>query len=74
MTVRGEVKLAEGEAAPMAAPARTSTAFGSFRLLQVLILGLTIAGVAAAADRIVRMRDGRIAADDGADLPITVPS
>ena len=45
MTVRGEVKLAEGEAAPMAAPARASTAFGSFRLLQVLILGLTIAGV-----------------------------
>ena len=45
MTVRGEVKLAEGEAAPVAAPARASTAFGSFRLLQVLILGLTIAGV-----------------------------
>jgi signal transduction histidine kinase len=45
VTVRGEVKLAEGEAAPIAPPARSSTAFGSFRLLQVLILGLTVAGV-----------------------------
>jgi signal transduction histidine kinase len=45
VTVRGEVKLAEREAALVAAPGGSSTAFGSFRLLQVLILGLTVAGV-----------------------------
>jgi putative ABC transport system ATP-binding protein len=41
---------------------------------QTIVLVTHDAGVASAADRIVRMRDGRIAADDGADLPITVPS
>ncbi len=41
---------------------------------QTIVLVTHDAGVASAADRIVRMRDGRIAADDAADLPITVPS
>jgi putative ABC transport system ATP-binding protein len=41
---------------------------------QTIVLVTHDAGVASAADRIVRMRDGRIAADDAADLPLTVPS
>jgi predicted ABC-type transport system involved in lysophospholipase L1 biosynthesis ATPase subunit len=32
------------------------------------------AGVASAADRIVRMRDGRIEVDEDADIPVAVPS
>ena len=45
MTVRGDVKLEVGDRPTVAAAAPGSTVFGSFRLLQVLILGLTIAGV-----------------------------
>ena len=46
MTVRDEVKLEVGGSRPLAAPRHAgSTAFGSFRLLQVLLFGLTVAGV-----------------------------
>ena len=45
MTVRGEVKLEVADRPAVTAPTPATTAFGSFRLLQVLILGLTIAGV-----------------------------
>ncbi len=45
MTVPGEVKLEAGEQPVVAASAPGSAVLGSFRLLQVLILGLTIAGV-----------------------------
>jgi putative ABC transport system ATP-binding protein len=41
---------------------------------QTIVLVTHDAGVASAADRIVRMRDGRIEADEDAGLPITVPS
>ncbi|HXN61706.1 MAG TPA: ABC transporter ATP-binding protein [Acidimicrobiales bacterium] len=41
---------------------------------QTIVLVTHDAGVASAADRIVRMRDGRIAADEDAELPITVPT
>jgi putative ABC transport system ATP-binding protein len=41
---------------------------------QTIVLVTHDAGVASAADRIVRMRDGRIEADEDAELPITVPS
>ena len=39
------MKLEVAERHPVTAPAPTATAFGSFRLVQVVILGLTIAGV-----------------------------
>ena len=45
MTVRGEMKLEVGDRPTVAASAPASSAFRSFRLLHVLILGLTIAGV-----------------------------
>ncbi len=45
MTVRGEMKLEVTDRPTAVASAPTSATFGSFRLLQVLILGLTIAGV-----------------------------
>ena len=45
MTVKDDVKLEVGDRPTAAAAAPGSTVFGSFRLLQVLILGLTIAGV-----------------------------
>ena len=45
VTVGGEMKLEVAERPAVTAPAPAATAFGSFRLLQVLILGLTIAGV-----------------------------
>ena len=41
---------------------------------QTIVLVTHDAGVASAADRIVRMRDGRIEVDEDAELPITVPS
>lgn len=41
---------------------------------QTIVLVTHDAGVASAADRIVRMRDGRIAADEDVELPITVPT
>ncbi len=41
---------------------------------QTIILVTHDAGVASAAARIVRMRDGRIAADEESDLPVTVQS
>ena len=44
MTVHGEVNLEVGEPS-VAVPAHGSSAFGAFRLAQVLLLGLTIAGV-----------------------------
>jgi signal transduction histidine kinase len=45
MTVSGDVKLEVGDRPAVGAAAPASTVFGSFRLLQVLILGLTIAVV-----------------------------
>jgi len=45
VTVGGEVKLEVGDRPTVAASAPPSALFGSFRLLQVLILGLTVAGV-----------------------------
>jgi signal transduction histidine kinase len=45
VTVGGEVKLGVDDRPAVTAPASPSTVFGSFRLLQVLILGLTAAGV-----------------------------
>jgi putative ABC transport system ATP-binding protein len=41
---------------------------------QTIVLVTHDAGVASAADRIVRMRDGRIAVDEDSDLPMAVPS
>jgi putative ABC transport system ATP-binding protein len=41
---------------------------------QTIILVTHDAGVAAAAQRIVRMRDGRIAVDEESDLPVAVQS
>ncbi len=41
---------------------------------QTIVLVTHDAGVASAADRIVRMRDGRIEADEDVELSITVPS
>jgi putative ABC transport system ATP-binding protein len=41
---------------------------------QTIVLVTHDAGVASAADRIVRMRDGRIAADEDAGLPVAIPS
>ena len=41
---------------------------------QTIVLVTHDAGVASAADRIVRMRDGRIAADEDAELPLPVSS
>jgi signal transduction histidine kinase len=45
MTVGGDVKVEVGDRPTVAAAAPGSTLFGSFRLVQVVILGLTIAGV-----------------------------
>jgi signal transduction histidine kinase len=45
MTVRDEVQVEVGGDAHISAPAVGSTAFGSFRLLQVLLFALTVAGV-----------------------------
>jgi signal transduction histidine kinase len=45
VTVRGEVKLEVADRPALTAPSPATTSFGSFRLLQVLILGATIAGV-----------------------------
>jgi putative ABC transport system ATP-binding protein len=41
---------------------------------QTIILVTHDAGVAAAAERIVRMRDGRIAVDEESELPVAVQS
>jgi putative ABC transport system ATP-binding protein len=41
---------------------------------QTIILVTHDAGVAGAAERIVRMRDGRIAVDEDSELPVTVQS
>ncbi len=41
---------------------------------QTIVLVTHDAGVASAADRIVRMRDGRIAVDEDLDLPLAVQS
>ncbi len=41
---------------------------------QTIVLVTHDAGVASAADRIVRMRDGRIAVDEELDLPLAVQS
>jgi putative ABC transport system ATP-binding protein len=41
---------------------------------QTIILVTHDAGVASAAERIVRMRDGRIAADEESELPVAVQS
>jgi putative ABC transport system ATP-binding protein len=41
---------------------------------QTIVLVTHDAGVASAADRIVRMRDGRIEVDEDADIPVAVPS
>ncbi len=41
---------------------------------QTIILVTHDAGVASAAERIVRMRDGRIAVDEQSEIPATVPS
>ena len=41
---------------------------------QTIVLVTHDAGVASAADRIVRMRDGRIAADEDVVIPVAVPS
>ena len=41
---------------------------------QTIVLVTHDAGVASAADRIVRMRDGRIAVDEESDLPLAVHS
>ena len=41
---------------------------------QTIVLVTHDAGVASAADRIVRMRDGRIAVDEEIDLPLAVQS
>jgi putative ABC transport system ATP-binding protein len=41
---------------------------------QTIVLVTHDAGVASAADRIVRMRDGRIEADEDADVPVAVQS
>ncbi len=41
---------------------------------QTIVLVTHDAGVASAADRIVRMRDGRMAAEEDADIPVTVQS
>ena len=45
MTVRDEVQVEVGEQPAVAAPAPGRPAFGSFRLLQVVLFGLTVAGV-----------------------------
>jgi signal transduction histidine kinase len=45
MTVRDEVQVEVGSEPATTAPAAGSAAFGSFRLLQVLLFGLTVAGV-----------------------------
>ncbi len=41
---------------------------------QTIVLVTHDSGVASAADRIVRMRDGRIAVEEDADLPVAVQS
>jgi putative ABC transport system ATP-binding protein len=41
---------------------------------QTIVLVTHDAGVASAADRIVRMRDGRIAVEEDADIPVAVQS
>jgi putative ABC transport system ATP-binding protein len=41
---------------------------------QTIILVTHDAGVAAAADRIVRMRDGRVAVAEDSDVPLAVQS
>ncbi|MGO8826117.1 MAG: ABC transporter ATP-binding protein [Acidimicrobiales bacterium] len=41
---------------------------------QTIVLVTHDAGVASAADRIVRMRDGRIAADEDSEIPVAVQS
>ncbi len=41
---------------------------------QTIVLVTHDAGVASAADRIVRMRDGRVAVDEDLDLPVVVQS
>ncbi|MGD0747032.1 MAG: ABC transporter ATP-binding protein [Acidimicrobiales bacterium] len=41
---------------------------------QTIVLVTHDSGVASAADRIVRMRDGRIAADEDSEIPVTVQS
>ena len=41
---------------------------------QTIVLVTHDASVASAADRIVRMRDGRVAVDDDSDLPVAVQS
>ena len=41
---------------------------------QTIVLVTHDAGVASAADRIVRMRDGRIAVDEDLDVPVVVQS
>jgi len=41
---------------------------------QTIVLVTHDAGVASAADRIVRMRDGRIAVEEDSDLPVAVQS
>jgi signal transduction histidine kinase len=45
MTVRDEVQVETGGGPPIVAPAAGSAAFGTFRLLQVLLFGLTVAFV-----------------------------
>ena len=45
MTLHDEVQLEAGSEPSALAPAPRSPAFGSFRLLQVLLFGLTVAGV-----------------------------
>jgi signal transduction histidine kinase len=45
MTVGGDMQLEVGEGPVLTASAPSSTDFGPFRLVQVLILGLTVAGV-----------------------------
>jgi putative ABC transport system ATP-binding protein len=41
---------------------------------QTIVLVTHDAGVASAADRIVRMRDGRIAVEADSDIPVAVQS
>ena len=41
---------------------------------QTIVLVTHDAGVASAADRIVRMRDGRVAVDEDLDVPVVVQS
>ena len=69
MTVRGAVEL-EVEKPPFVADARPATsAFGLFRLLQVLILGLTIVGVVVGLRITV---PGGVAAVDSVAFGLTV--